>query len=83
MIQLFERLLQRWGLIPHFSRDDVLNASIEDKARDTEIIVRRLEVANTKRLEANAKLRRSIQIAKRRTNSFEEFERHLVGRNDQ
>lgn len=75
MIQHIENLLRRWGWIPPFDADDVLNAQLEDKARDNEKVVARLRKTLTQRLEVNEHLRKSIQIAKRRTNSFEEFER--------
>lgn len=82
MIQLFERLLKRLGWVAPFDKDDVLNASIEDKQRDTEKVIGRLQYALTKRFASNAHLRETIKLAKHRTNSFEAFERHMVGRRD-
>lgn len=80
MIQHLERLLQRWGILPQFDRDDVLNADIEDKARDTEDVIGRIRSSINKRHEVNARLRHSLLIARRRTNSFEAFEAFISGR---
>jgi hypothetical protein len=82
MIQLVEQLLRKWGLVRPYSDDDLINASIEDKARDNEKIIERLQGALYRRIATNATLRESIKIAKRRTNSFEAFERHMLGRHD-
>lgn len=80
MIQQIERLLQRWGIIRPYSDDDMINASIEDKARDNEKIIERLQGALYRRLATNEHLRESIRIAKHRTNSFEAFERQIARR---
>lgn len=82
MIQQLESLLRRWGILPPFERDDVLNAEIEDALRDNEKVVERLHHSFSRRFEINDRLRESIKIAKRRTNSFEQFERYIVGRRD-
>lgn len=82
MIQQIEDLLRRWGILPPFDKDDVLNASIEDRARDNEKVIERLHHSLSKRFEVNDRLRQSIKIAKRRTNSFEQFERYIAGRKD-
>jgi hypothetical protein len=81
IIQRIEALLQRWGFLPPFSKDDVLNAEVEDKARHNEKVVQRLRASLSKRHEANGRLRHSITIAKRRTNSFEQFERMIARKN--
>ena len=80
MIGMVERLLKRWGLIPQWDDDDLINAQIEDKQRDHETVTARLHEAFGKRLATNEALRESIKIAKERTNSFEAFERQMVGR---
>lgn len=80
MIQSIERFLQRIGILPPFDENDVLNASIEDKARDNEKVVERLKTSLSRRHEANFRLRTALNIAKRRTTSFEEFERMISGR---
>lgn len=80
MIQYFENLLRRWGVLPPFDRNDVLNADIEDKSRDTEKVIGRIRSSLGKRHEANARLRHSLLIARRRTNSFEQFEALISGR---
>jgi|EndMetStandDraft_3_1072993.scaffolds.fasta_scaffold1119224_2 hypothetical protein len=82
MIQQLENLFRRWGILPPFDKDDVLNASIENKARDNEKVIERLQTLLSRRFEINERLRQSIKIAKRRTNSFEEFEQYIVGRTD-
>lgn len=82
MIQAVERLLKRWGIIRPFSDDELINASIEDKARDNEKVIEGLQGALFRRIAANANLRESIRIAKHRTNSFEAFERQIIGRRD-
>lgn len=83
MIQQIEDLLRRWGILPPFDKDDVLNASIENKARDNEKVIERLHGSLSKRFEINEKLRETIKIAKRRTNSFEQFERYIAGRRNE
>lgn len=82
MIQLIENLLRKWGLLPPFDKDDVLNATIENKARDNEKVIERLQTSLSRRSLINDRLRQSIKIAKRRTNSFEQFERYIVGTKD-
>lgn len=80
MIQHIERLLKKWGLISSFDANDVVNAEIEDKARDTQEVMGRIRSSLSRRFEANAALRHSIIIAKQRTNSFEQFERLMAGK---
>jgi hypothetical protein len=75
VIERIERVLRRIGVLPKFEKDDVINATIDHAARDHENIVDKLHNAMTRRMETNEALRRSIQIAKQRTNSFEAFER--------
>jgi hypothetical protein len=82
MIQQIEKILRRWGLIAPFDADDVINATIEDKARDTDQAVSRLKASLSKQPDVNARLRHSILIAKHRTNSFEDFERFISGRTE-
>lgn len=83
MIKLFEKLLQRLGIVPVFDEDDTINAEIEDKARDNERALGRLQDTYQKKREANTRLRHSIAIASQRTNSFEQFEQLIAaGRND-
>jgi hypothetical protein len=82
MIQIVERLLKRLGLVRPFTDDEVINAEIEDKAREHETLIGRLDLAFMRRSVSNAHLRESLRIAKRRTNSFAEFEKHFVGRED-
>lgn len=60
------------------TRDDVINAQIEDKARDHASLVRALHEAFQKRSKSNGALRESIRIAKERTNSFSDFERLMA-----
>lgn len=80
MIQHFENLLRRWGIIAPFDRNDVLNADIEDKARDTQDVIGRIRSSINKRHEVNARLRHSLLIARHRTRSFEAFEAFISGR---
>lgn len=82
MIQQIENLLRKWGFLPPFDKDDVLNATIENKVRDNEKVIERLQTMRSRRLEINGRLRESIKIAKRRTNSFELFERYIAGTKD-
>jgi hypothetical protein len=82
MIERIEKLFRRWGLIQPFTEDDVINAEIENQARDHENMIDRLHEAIGKRLSTNRKLRDSIKIAQKRTTSFEQFERYLVRRRD-
>lgn len=82
MIQQIENLFRRWGWLPPFDEDDVINAQIEDKVRDNEKVIERLQASLSKRFEINDRLRQSIQVAKKRTNSFEQFEQLIAGRTD-
>jgi hypothetical protein len=82
MIQAIERLLQKWGFISAFDKDDVLNATIEDKAQETEKVIEGIRSSLERRIATNGILRDSIRIAKHRTNSFEQFERHFLRGND-
>jgi hypothetical protein len=67
---------------PPASRDDMINASIENRAREHSDLVGALHKALKRRTETNEALRRSIRIAKHRTNSFADFERMAIRREE-
>jgi hypothetical protein len=80
IIERVERLLKKLRIISPFSEDDMINASIEDKYRDHESLIGRLQVTLHNRLATNDRLREAIRIAKSRTSSFEDFERVMIHR---
>ena len=81
MIRLAERLLKKLGWIDPFDEDDMLNAQIEDTARDYRGLIEKLHQSFYRRLQTNQELKRTIQIAKNRTNSFADFEGRIRGGN--
>jgi hypothetical protein len=79
MIKYVERILKKIGWVPPFDHNDVLNAEIEDTERHYSGVIERLHQSFYRRLRTNADLRSSIQIAKRRTTSFSDFEGRIRG----
>jgi hypothetical protein len=69
-----DRVLVQLGFLPKFSEDDRINASTEDAARTHETAVSKLHEAAQDRKQSNEALRQSIHVAKKRTNSFADFE---------
>lgn len=82
MKKFVERLLRKIGVVSPFTNDDVINAEIENSARDHQGIVVRLQTAVTRRLEANHALREALMIAQERTSSFADFEQLTIRRED-
>lgn len=74
-MSLLRRALEAVGVLSPISRDDIINAEIEDKAREHENMIGAVHAALTRRKASNGSLRRSILIAQKKTNSFAEFER--------
>lgn len=74
-----EQILKKLHLISQFSKDDMINASIEDKFREHKSLVERLQKTLHRRLVSNEHLRESIRIARDKTNSFAEFESFARG----
>ena len=69
----------KWlGLHEPASRDEIINAQIEDNARDHSHIVDKLQAAFERRTENNERLRDAIRIARQRTSSFADFERMII-----
>lgn len=77
IIDLAERLLKYMGLVRQYTDDDVINAENDDALRTHSSAVVNLHESIERRLQGNEALRRSITIAKDRTNSFGEFERQV------
>lgn len=63
-------------------RDEDINEVIEKKAEEHSRLVDRLHEALSRRAQSNGALRDSIQIARNRTNSFAEFERMAIRREE-
>lgn len=59
---------------PAFDDNDLLNAEAEDKQRDHQSLVAELATTLVRREELNSRLRESIKIARKQTNSFADFE---------
>jgi len=76
--------MRRFHWIPNDSspRDDDINQSIEEKAEEHSHLVGLLHEALSRRTQSNGTLRNSIQIAKHRTNSFADFERMTIRREE-
>lgn len=76
--ELVERTLARLGIVSPHSRDDEINARTEDALRSYEHAANALRQAIANHEKGNNALRESIRIAKTRTNSFADFERMAV-----
>jgi hypothetical protein len=84
MTSLINRVLRKLHVInPLFDEDDMINASIEDKAKEHESVVRRLATTLSRREILNGELRESIKLAREATNSFADFERLTIRRKEQ
>jgi hypothetical protein len=81
MIRQLERFLAMFR-VTHATRDEYLNAETDDMAHDVGKIVERVQRSIARRSRGNEALRRSIQIAKSRTNSFADFERMAIRREE-
>ena len=75
MIEFIEKTLKRLGIISSIEKDDIINAEIEDTARDYDGTMTKLHVALNKRVTSMRHLRESLKVANIRTNSFSDFER--------
>lgn len=74
--------MRRFHWIPKDTRDDDINQSIERNADEHSRLVGLLHVALSRRSQSNGALRNSIQIAAHRTNSFADFERMAIRREE-
>lgn len=75
MIGWIERQLKRWGVIPAFDKDEMLNAQADDKLHDFESVAHEVRQETNKRRRSNAHLRFILNDAKARTNGFANLER--------
>lgn len=73
----FEQVLQRLGILPAFTEDDILNAENDDDLRTHSLVVSKVTAAIERRVHSNQALRRAIDVAKIKTNSFADFERRI------
>jgi hypothetical protein len=80
MMNFVRRALRKFGF--EETRDDQINATIDDSERDHLHLVQALQEAFTRRRAGNAKLRQSLHIAAQRTNSFADFERMTIRREE-
>ena len=78
MMHFIRRALRRLGF--EDTRDDRINAAIDDSERDHLHLVAALQEAFSRRRAGNKKLRESLHIAAQRTNSFADFERMTIRR---
>jgi len=67
-------LLRKVGILSHFTADDMLDASIEDKFYDQQQMVAKISQATEQRRQSRVKLRNAIAEAKIRSTPFAEFE---------
>ena len=75
MIQFIEGVLKKLGIISPIEKDEIINAQIENKAREYDDAVIRLHESLERRATSMRHLRESLRVANSRTNSFVEFER--------
>ena len=75
-MKLLDIILEKLG-IDKTAEDDHINASTQDAARMHEQAVIELHEATQERKQSNETLRRSINTAKLRTNSFADFEQQI------
>jgi hypothetical protein len=80
MMHLVRRVLRRFGF--EDTRDEQINAEVDDSERDHLHLVDALQEAFARRKVNNAKLRHSLHIAEQRTNSFADFERMTIRRKE-
>ena len=73
----FVEMLRRLGILPRYSSNEVLNASIEDTARDHELLVSKVAEASQRREVANKHLRQSIDKALMQTTALGQFEQRI------
>ena len=74
MIGWIERLLKRWGFLPAFDEDEMLNAQADNKLHDFEVVAQEVREETNKRRSTNEHLRHILTDAKARTNSFADME---------
>jgi hypothetical protein len=80
---LLMNILQALGLVDDYAtRDEIINAQIEDEARNHEKLIGQLRGAIDRRVVTNDELRHAIRIAKHRTSSFADFERMSIRREE-
>lgn len=72
-----EQVLKRVGLYDPVDKNELLNASTEDAARSYESRVSEACEVTQERTHGNEALRRTLQDARLRTNSFVEFEQSI------
>lgn len=80
MIEAIERVLKKMGLISPIEKDDLINASIEDSAREFDSALSKLRDTLKERKASVAHLRESIKNAQEKTHAFEDFEKLVVNR---
>jgi hypothetical protein len=76
-----DRFLRKIGLRPQVERDEILNASMAEKAQELDDVIGRLRNQLANRSEGSVShLREAIAIAKERTHAFEDFEKLTASR---
>lgn len=73
--------MRRFNWVPH-DKDDKINESIEQHAIEHSSLVGKLHEALARRVETNGTLRKSLRIAQHKTNSFADFERMTIRREE-
>lgn len=72
-------LLRKVGLLPAFTADDTLNASMENDLYDHNKMAENVVNATEQRRSSNRRLRAAIQDAKMRTSPFADWEQQVKG----
>ena len=72
-------LLRKVGILPAFTADDTLNASIENDLYDHNKVAADVVNATEQRRSSNRRLREAIHDAKMRTSPFADWEQQVKG----
>lgn len=72
-------LLRKVGVLPQFTADDILDASVEDKFFDHQKAVAEISSATEERRSSNQRLRLAIRQARVRATPFAELENAIRG----
>ena len=73
--------MRKFTWVP-YDKNDEINESIEQHSAEHSSLVGKLHEALARRVETNGALRKSLHIAQRRTNSFADFERMTIRREE-
>lgn len=70
-------MLKRWRWIPHFTRDDELNAEVEDALQEQKRAVRDVQTASASLHEKSEAVRDALRLARLQVATFAQFEQRI------